>query len=212
MPLAGEPKDTPIPPHLRRWNWGAFFLNWIWGVGNSTYIALLMFVPFVNIVMIFVLGARGSEWAWKNRIWDDEAHFKRVQRNWARAGLIVLTAFVLLIVWLLSLFKSNQAYIDSMALLRENREAIEVLGKPIKDGWMPQGQISISGGSGTAAFLISVSGPKCSGKLISRAEKVASEWHIYLLVLQPECQDAPIVLINERDFNIPNTGPAPIEL
>ena len=34
-----EPK--PIPPEIDRWNWGAFLLNWIWGVGNNTFIALL---------------------------------------------------------------------------------------------------------------------------------------------------------------------------
>ena len=38
-----EPQD--IPPELDRWNWGAFLLNWIWGVGNNTYIALLTLVP-----------------------------------------------------------------------------------------------------------------------------------------------------------------------
>ena len=67
--MAGQPLNQPaeIPPELDRWNWGAFFLNWIWGIGNSTYIALLMFVPLVNIVMIFVLGAKGSRWAWLRR-------------------------------------------------------------------------------------------------------------------------------------------------
>jgi hypothetical protein len=76
-----EPQD--IPPELDRWNWGAFLLNWIWGVGNNTYIALLTFVPFVGIVMPFVLGAKGSRWAWRNGRWDNVEHFKRVQRLWA---------------------------------------------------------------------------------------------------------------------------------
>ena len=70
-----EPQD--IPPELDRWNWGAFLLNWIWGVGNNTYIALLTFVPFVGIVMPFVLGAKGSRWAWRNGRWDNVEHFER---------------------------------------------------------------------------------------------------------------------------------------
>lgn len=212
MPLAGQPKDTPIPPHLRRWNWGAFFLNWIWGLGNSTYIALLMFVPLVNIVMIFVLGARGSEWAWKNRTWDDEAHFKRVQRNWARAVLIIFLLFALLIGSVFAMLKSNQAYQDSLSMIRENREVILLMGEPIEDSWMMQGNVSVSGGSGSAQFVISVSGPKCSGKVYSRAEKVAGEWLIYLLVLVPDCQNDPIILINERNFRIPSSGAAGINL
>ena len=47
-----------------------------------------MFVPLVNVVMIFVLGAKGSEWAWRNERWRDVEHFKRVQRNWAIWGLV----------------------------------------------------------------------------------------------------------------------------
>jgi hypothetical protein len=63
-----EPQD--IPPELDRWNWGAFLLNWIWGVGNNTYIALLTFIPFVGIiVMPFMLGAKGSRRAWRNGRW-----------------------------------------------------------------------------------------------------------------------------------------------
>mgnify|MGYP001827260297 CR=1 FL=1 len=97
MPYPDQPKDTPIPAELDRWNWGAFLLNWKGGIGNSTYIAFLMFVPFVNMVMIFILGAKGSKWAWKNRVWADEDHFARTQRGWARAGLAVLAGFVLLL-------------------------------------------------------------------------------------------------------------------
>ncbi|BAV45927.1 hypothetical protein MesoLj113a_40100 [Mesorhizobium sp. 113-1-2] len=66
--MAGQPLNQPaeIPAELDRWNWGAFFLNWIWGIGNSTFIALLALIPVVNLIMIFVLGARGSRWAWQN--------------------------------------------------------------------------------------------------------------------------------------------------
>ncbi|MGZ5106361.1 MAG: hypothetical protein ACXWBR_19085, partial [Usitatibacter sp.] len=61
---------SPVPSEIDRWNWGAFLLNWIWGIGNNTFIALLALVPFVNIIMVFVLGAKGSEWAWRNKHWE----------------------------------------------------------------------------------------------------------------------------------------------
>jgi hypothetical protein len=78
-----------IPPEIRGWNWGAFFLNWIWGIGNSVWIALLALIPWVGFVMAFVLGAKGSEWAWAAKKWDSVEHFKRTQRTWAIAGLII---------------------------------------------------------------------------------------------------------------------------
>jgi len=80
---------SQAPLEIKGWNWGAFFLSWIWGVGNSVWIALLCLIPFVNWVMVFVLGAKGSEWAWAAKKWDSVEHFKRIQRNWALAGLIV---------------------------------------------------------------------------------------------------------------------------
>ena len=63
---SGQGVAAVVPPELDRWNWGAFFLTWIWGIGNNTFIALLMFVPVVNMVMPFVLGVKGSAWAWRN--------------------------------------------------------------------------------------------------------------------------------------------------
>ena len=96
QPVPGKP--TEVPQEILRWNWGAFFLNWIWGIGNSTYIALLCLIPFVNIIMIFVLGAKGSEWAWQNRHWDSVEHFKRVQRAWAWWGFGLFLLGILIFI------------------------------------------------------------------------------------------------------------------
>lgn len=208
MPYPGQPKDTPIPPALDRWNWGAFFLNWVWGLGNSTYIALLMFVPVVNIVMIFVLGAKGSQWAWKNRIWADEAHFVKTQRNWARAGLAVFVGIILLSGALSLLMKSNGAYRMMMSEVRADTQAFEAMGEPIEAGWFVMGQISVNGSNGHADLTIPVSGPKCSGKLYGRADKAFGVWEIYLLVVHLDCNNSNIVLINDRNLRIPNVSTA----
>ena len=209
MPYPDQSKNTPIPPELDRWNWGAFWLNWIWGLGNSTYIALLMFVPLVNFVMIFVLGAKGSQWAWKNRLWADEAHFIRTQRNWARAGLAVAVGFVLffglLFFGLTSLMKGSDAYKMSMREVRASSKVAEVLGNPIETGWFMTGNISLNGIEGRADFSIPVSGPLCKGTVISRSVKALGAWKIYLLVVQSECLSKPIVLINLNNIQIPGS-------
>lgn len=210
MPYPNQPKDTPIPPQLHRWNWGAFLLNWIWGLGNSTYIALLMFVPFVNLIMIFVLGAKGSEWAWKNRLWENEDHFVRTQRNWALAGLAVLLALPLLMglfFYLISLiFTSSDAYKLSLEQVRANKSVIEIMGEPIQPGWFITGQIKTSGASGTANLSIPISGPNCSGNAISRSTKIDGEWKFHLLIVKFDCNSDTIVLINERNIVIPKSG------
>jgi hypothetical protein len=210
MPYPGQPKDTPIPPHLRRWNWGAFLLNWIWGLGNSTFIALLMFVPLVNFVMPFVLGAKGSEWAWKNRLWEDEEHFVRVQRNWARAGLAMLVALPLFLALLLygvsSIITNSHAYELSLDRVKADSRVIEAMGTPIVPGWFTTGQISVEGPDGAANLSIPISGPVCDGDVISRSTKANGEWKIYLLFVKLDCSPSTIVLINENNIVIPHSN------
>jgi hypothetical protein len=88
-----------VPPEIRKWNWGAFLLNWIWGLGNKVYISLLCFVPFIGWIIPFLLAWKGNEWAWKNRHWDSVEQFKKVQKKWAIGGLAVC-----LVVFLISIF------------------------------------------------------------------------------------------------------------
>ena len=83
------PGSVGMPDGVRGWSWGAFFLNWIWAIGNKTWIGLLCLVPLVGFVMAFVLGFKGREWAWKNARWDSLEHFNRVQRLWSIWALIL---------------------------------------------------------------------------------------------------------------------------
>lgn len=75
--------NKEVPPGVKGWNWGAFFLTWIWGICNGTLIALLSLIPGIHFVMMFVLGFKGNEWAWKNKDWESVEQFHAVQRKWA---------------------------------------------------------------------------------------------------------------------------------
>lgn len=211
MPFANQPADTPIPPKLDRWNWGAFFLNWIWGLGNSTFIALLMFVPFVNVIMIFVLGAKGSQWAWKNRLWADEAHFIRTQRNWARAGLAVFLGVFLLLggcfFSISSALKNNESVALALDQIRGDPRLTRLLGEPIEVNGFVSGNVSFNGQSGAAALSIPISGSKCDARVQTRALKTAGKWEFSLLVVSSICGDQTIVLVNKDNLPIANSEP-----
>jgi len=88
---SGQGKTAELPDGIQGWSWGAFFLNWIWGLGNRTYLSLFCLIPYVGLIMAIVLGFKGREWAWRNKEWDDIDHFNRVQRLWSvwGVGLIV---------------------------------------------------------------------------------------------------------------------------
>lgn len=214
--MSSEPLNTPatIPPELDRWNWGAFFLNWIWGIGNSTLIALLALIPGVNFIVMIVLGMRGSRWAWRNRYWRDAEHFRRTQRKWAIAGLaiwiVVIGGFAGLFASIVPMMKGSEAYQMSMQLIQSDAKVREALGDDVKAGFWVWGNISVSaGGTGKADLSIPLSGSTGAGSAYAQAVKTGGKWELLLLVMRAEGNDVPIVLRNTRNIQIPN---APIDL
>jgi len=101
---SGMGKDAVVPEEIKGWSWGAFLWGWIWGLSNRTYIALLTLVPLVNWVMVFVVGFKGNEWAWRNKKWVSVEEFKQVQRSWAKWGLVLLVILPISLVLLLVIF------------------------------------------------------------------------------------------------------------
>jgi hypothetical protein len=171
---SGQGKAAVIPPGVDRWNWGAFLLNWIWGIGNSVFIALLMFVPLVNIVMVFVLGAKGSVWAWRNRRWDSVEHFRQVQRKWAIWGVVIyfagIAVAVLAGVGAMYALKQSEPYQLAVSSVQRNTEAVNALGEPITTGF-PWGSIEVSGSTGKAEFSFSADGSRGKGTVYVNASK-----------------------------------------
>lgn len=176
-----------VPPEVDRWNWGAFLLTWIWGIGNSTFIAFLMFIPFANLVMWFVLGAKGSAWAWQNRRWNSIEDFKRTQRKWALWGAIVPVLFILLFggtVWTVATtMKNSGAYQLAVREVQLSSEVTQVLGSPITTG-IPMGSIQISGPNGKASLAFSAEGPNGKGKVYVEGVETMGQWRIEQAVFE----------------------------
>ena len=124
---SGQGEHAVVPPEIQKWNWGAFFLSWIWGIGNQVWISFLTWVPFVGWIMPFVLGAKGSEWAWRNKEWKSVEHFQEVQRKWAKWGLIIFVIslafilFVLVISLIVIPLIFNNSFYNSQSILRKVR-------------------------------------------------------------------------------------------
>ena len=187
-----------VPREVGGWGWGAFLLNWIWGLFNQVYIALLMFVPVVNIVMMFVLGAKGREWAWRNKRWDSVEQFRRVQRGWAIAGVVVWALFIAFFAAMyfsiVAVFKESEAYKLALAQLNANAQAMAVLGPPITTGF-PSGNIRTSGPTGEAQLAIPVAGQKARGTLYVQATKSMGVWKADRMQLEIEGRSERIDII-----------------
>ena len=95
--------NSELPKELKRFNWGACLLPWIWGIGNNVRVALwgllcfLMWIPVIGAIialglLIFQiwLGINGNRLAWNSKRWNNIEHFNDVQRKWAMWSVIIL--------------------------------------------------------------------------------------------------------------------------
>ena len=112
---SGHGKKSVVPDIVaNRFNWGACLLSWIWGIGNKTYITLLVFVaaliPFIGIFAVIGMqvwfGLKGNRWAWQNKRFQSIEHCHHNQKIWAIVGACLTTIAVLIqiIVLVTSLF------------------------------------------------------------------------------------------------------------
>lgn len=97
--------QAEIHKYLDKWNWGAFFCTWLWGVFNRIYWPLITilcaFIPYIgqiaNIVIMVYLGMKGNRLAWNKGNYRDFADFKRSQHTWAIIGIVVFVVNVVLV-------------------------------------------------------------------------------------------------------------------
>ena len=121
-------------PHneLKKFNWGAFWGTWIWGLFNKTPITLLMipllFTP-AFLCFAIICGIKGNEWAFKNTKALDSEKFHKKQKNQAIfwnsfAGFVI---FVLPIL----LFFFTIAYTVKSAV--ENPDSLKKMGSALEE-------------------------------------------------------------------------------
>ena len=104
----GLHSKEPVPYEIQEWNWGAFFIPWLWFLTNQVWYGIAFFIPYIGWMIAFLFGAKGNEWAWKSRRWESVEHFKDHQRAWAIAG-IMFGAPISFLLWLFifaSIFKT----------------------------------------------------------------------------------------------------------
>ena len=130
---SGQGNTSTVPPEIKGWNWGAFGLNFIWAIGNRTWIGLLTLVPFCGIVMAVILGFKGNEWAWKNKRRKSIDHFKSVQKIWSIWGACLFILFLVLFVGALGLF--DDAFRTGEPISGEHLDSVD---------WLPPNATDIS--------------------------------------------------------------------
>ena len=98
--------DFEIPAEIKnKFNWGAFFLGWLWGLFNKSYITLLQipiaFIPIIgpiiNIGLAVWFGKKGNEWALKNKHFNSLDEFVKFQNKFFKIAFICTIAVLIMI-------------------------------------------------------------------------------------------------------------------
>ena len=91
---SGQGATSAVPEEIKGWNWGAFWLNWIWSIAHNVWIGLLALV--LGLIMSIILGIKGNEWAWQNRRFESIEQFRAVQAKWAVWGWVIFAASIVI--------------------------------------------------------------------------------------------------------------------
>lgn len=92
-------------------NWGAFFLGWIWCFGNGKiglgilllFLGILIQIPYIGfifsipiVIIGIILGIRGNKIAWNNKKWNSVTDFEKALKAWNIAGILftLITAII----------------------------------------------------------------------------------------------------------------------
>ncbi len=100
-PRSGQGDDSPLPPEIKGWSWGAAGLTWIWGIRFRVWLAFLTFAGPLAYIWWIVLGIKGRAWAWQHHRWSSVDQFYASQKTWDRWGVIAFIAGGLLVVGLM---------------------------------------------------------------------------------------------------------------
>lgn len=100
MCVPGKITGQLPPDSVKRFNWGAFWGTWIWGLFNKSYVTLwmlpLMFTPF-GIYFAILCGMKGNEWAYAKNKTVDIAAFHKGQKHQA-IGWNIFAGFVIFVL------------------------------------------------------------------------------------------------------------------
>ena len=92
-----ELEENQAKTKLKNFNFAAFIMPHIWGIGNGVYIGLLALIPILYPFVGFYLGFFGNELAFYKKYQTEEKFYKN-QRCWAFAAIVYIIAIIALLV------------------------------------------------------------------------------------------------------------------
>jgi len=123
--------------------------------------------------------------------------------KWVGIGCLLLVlagggCFVGCIMIARGAMTGSEAYKMALDNVSKHAEVVEKLGSQLTPGFLPRGNISIQGATGSAALAIPVSGPKGQGTIIVEATKAGGKWTINSLTVTVAGTNEVITIIGSE--------------
>ncbi|MDR0922483.1 MAG: ribonuclease G [Lactobacillales bacterium] len=94
-----QPVEQPVI--LPKWNWAAFSLTWMWGIGNGVSNMIIAVIPGASLVMRFVGALKGYEWLWATGKYQTVEEMKEDQKIWNVVGIVMFAINMLGVLFLI---------------------------------------------------------------------------------------------------------------
>jgi Cytochrome oxidase complex assembly protein 1 len=110
----------------------------------------------------------------------------------------LLVAFVAILFTVIDYsFRKSDVYREALARAERNSEVANRIGVPLRPGRVVQGQINVSGSTGTSNMEIPVTGPRGKAAIVFDARKTAGTWVFRTLYVQFEGQSGTVNLLED---------------
>ncbi len=98
-----------VPKEIRRFSIGALTCNWIWAFANNLHVwGIIILVTSciapAALALSIYLGFKGNELAWKAGNYSSIEQFKKSQRPWDIAGIVLLIASLVVFITIFVIF------------------------------------------------------------------------------------------------------------
>ena len=129
---------------MKKFNWGAFLLTWIWLFRYKKYLLAVIFIilmiaaamPVIGLIVVgfnfglaILAGIKGNEWALNARNYKDTEEFNYIQKKWTKAGTIVWMLIILSItsLYTFEFLRFKKAYETTAGIRRTATMLSEIL-------------------------------------------------------------------------------------
>jgi hypothetical protein len=110
--------------------------------------------------------------------------------------VLLLCAFVAALFTILDIsFRNSVVYREALDRAGRSPEVVSRIGEPLKPGRVLQGQLNVSGSTGSANMAIPVTGPRGKATIVLNARKVGGAWVFRTLCVQFDGQSGAVNLL-----------------